>query len=403
MAYPNLQSAGRTNFGSLGTEALSVWSRDFWSQARNHSFLNQFAGKGANALVQRVTDLTKTKKGTRAVITLVNDLTGDGVMGDTQMEGYEEKLAASQVDITIDQLRNATRSEGKLDEQKQIVNFREESRDKLAYWAGDRIDQLGFLTMSGIPYTKMPNGANRPDHAVAPGQTGYKLADLEFAADVTAPSDERHLIWTPELTADGSAETGQSVLDAATAVSATITGEKLAKPSYNMIVRLKAYAKNNYIRGIRGKGNDEIFHLFMTPDGMATLRLDPDFIANVRHAGVRGGKNELFAGSSSVLVDGVMIHEFRHVYSTEAAADGAKIGDNGAQDGQRALFCGAQSMAMADLGSASWNEDDFDYGNQQGISIGKMLGFRKPVFKSNYTHGGNAKQDFGIIALDTAV
>lgn len=390
MTYPDLQSPGRTNFGALGTEALSVWSRDFWAQARNNSFLNQFAGKGSNALVQRVTDLTKTKKGTRAVITLVNDLEGDGVMGDTQLEGFEEQLGASQIDITIDQLRNATRSEGKLDEQKQIINFREESRDKLAYWAGDRIDQLGFLTLSGIPYDKLLNGGNRPAHSVGEG-AGYSLNDLEFATDVTAPSDERHLVWT----ANG--------LDAASPESATVNADVLETPSYNMIVRLKAYAKNNFIRGIRSKGNEEIFHMFVTPDGMAALRLDADFIANVRHAGIRGDKNSLFAGSSSVMVDGVMIHEFRHVYSTEAAADGEKLGDGGAQDGQRALFCGAQSMAMADLGSATWNEDDFDYGNQQGISVGKMLGFRKPMFKSIYTHGGAEVQDFGIVALDTAL
>lgn len=340
-------------------------------------------------MVQRVTDLTKTKKGTRAVITLVNDLTGDGVMGDTQLEGYEESLAASQIDITIDQYRNATRSEGKLDEQKQIINFREESRDKLAYWMGDRIDQMGILSLSGIPFTKMTNGADRPAHGNGTG-AGYAMQDLEFAADVTAPSDERHLVWTP------------SGLDAATAVSQTIVADTLEKPSYNMIVRLKAYAKNNYIRGIRGKGNQEVYHLFLTPDAMATLRLDPDFIANVRHAGIRGGKNELFAGTSSVLVDGVMVHEFRHIYSTEAAAADAKLGSSGAQDGCRALFCGAQALAMADLGQATWAEDNFDYGNQQGISVAKMMGFRKPIFKSNYTHGGTEKQDFGVVALDLA-
>lgn len=387
MTYPNLKSPGATNFGNLGTEALSFWSRDFWALARNRSFIgSQFTGKGSNSVVQRVTDLTKTKKGVRAVITLVNDLTGDGVMGDTQLEGNEEALGASQVDITIDQLRNATRSDGKLDEQKQIINFREESRDKLSYWAGDRIDQIAFLSMSGIPLTQTCNGATRPVET-----TGYNLNDLEFASDISAPSSERHLAFT------------SSGLVTAAATSATVTNDVLEKPSYSMLVRLKAFAKDNYIRGIRGKGNDETFHVFMTPQGMASLKLDPDFIANVRHAGVRGNKNELFAGSNSLLVDGMYIHEFRHVYSSERAADGAKLGEGGAQDGQRVLFCGAQSLALADLGSAEWNEDNFDYGNQQGIAVAKMLGFRKPKFKNIYSADSSVAQDFGVVSLDTAI
>lgn len=412
MAYPDLQSPGRTNFGTLGTEALTAWSRDFWAQARNNSFINQFTGKGANALVQRVTDLTKTKKGTRAVITLVNDLTGDGIMGDYQLEGSEEAMAASQIDINIDQIRNATRSEGKLDEQKQIINFREESRDKLAYWAADRIDQLAFLTMAGVPYSRTNNGGTRSATTV-----GKRLTDLAFSSDVTVPSNERHLCWSIESSAtDLRAATTLDPAGSATD-DGTVLADVITTPSYEMIVKLKAYAKDNYIRGIRGKGNEELYHLFMTPQGMAKLKLDADFIANVRNAGVRGSKNELFAGSSSVVVDGVVIHEFRHVYSTQAAAGpsgsngGAKLGSTNSSaagtqgniDGQRALFCGAQSLAMADLGTASWDEDDFDYGNQQGIAVAKMLGLLKPKFNSNYVSGSTANQDFGIIAVDTAV
>jgi len=412
MAYPDLKSPGATNFAGLGTEALTAWSRDFWAQARNNSFINQFTGKGANSLVQRVTDLTKTKKGTRAVITLVNDLTGDGIMGDYQLEGNEEALAASQIDIEIDQIRNATRSDGKLDEQKMIIQFREESRDKLAYWAADRIDQVAFLTMSGVPYSRTNNGATR-----ASGTTGKNLTDLAFASDVTVPSNERHLCWS---TASSSTDLRTATtLDPAGAATndGTVLADVLATPSYEMIVKLKAFAKDNYIRGVRGKGNDELFHLFMTPQGMAKLKLDSDFIANVRNAGVRGNKNELFAGSSSVVVDGVVVHEFRHVYSSQAAGGpsgsngGAKLGSSNSSaaatqgdiDGQRALFCGAQALALADLGTATWDEENFDYGNQQGISVAKMLGFRKPKFNSNYVSGSTALQDFGIIALDTAI
>jgi len=55
---------------------------------------------------------------------------------------------------------------------------------------------------------------------------------------------------------------------------------------------------------------------------------------------------------------------------------------------------------MADIGDADWVEDTYDYGNQHGISIGKILGFRKPKYTSMVT---GDTQDFGVITLDTAL
>ena len=63
-----------TNFAQLTNEQKTVWSTDLWEQARNLSFINQFLGKDSNSMVQHVTELTKTQKGARAVITLVHDL-----------------------------------------------------------------------------------------------------------------------------------------------------------------------------------------------------------------------------------------------------------------------------------------------------------------------------------------
>ena len=178
--------------------------------------------------------------------------------------------------------------------------------------------------------------------------------------------------------------------------------------AYKAIVELKAYAKDNYIRGIRGPGGEEIFHMFVTPQQMAKLKLDADFLANVRNAGVRGPSNSLFAGTSSVMVDGIMIHEYRHVFNTANAttgtssnvgAAGYKWGADADVNGARALFCGAQALAMADIGLPDIVEESFDYGNQQGISIGKIFGLRKPKYNSDYNSG---VEDFGVIAFDTA-
>ena len=377
-----------TNFGMLTGDQLQTWSRDFWRVARNMSFVNQFAGTGQNALVQRVTELTKSEKGTKANITLLADMTGDGITGDNTLEGNEEALRAYDITIELDQLRFANRIAGRMADQKTVVNFREQSRDALAYAMADRMDQLSFLTLSGVAYTHKTNGGLRPTSATA----GHELVDLEFASDVSAPTGDRHRRISGTSIAAGDT----------TAVTAT---DKLG---YKHIVELKAYAKDNYIRGIRGAGNDEIFHMFVTPQQMANLKLDSDFLANVRNAGVRGASNSLFSGSASLMVDGVMIHEFRHVFSTEGAttgtssnagAAGYKWGADANVSGARALFCGAQALAMADIGLPDIVEDTFDYENQAGISIGKIFGLRKPKYNSDVS---GSVQDFGVICLDTA-
>ncbi|MBT4068649.1 MAG: N4-gp56 family major capsid protein [Candidatus Marinimicrobia bacterium] len=363
-----------TNFAALTSEQKKVWSRDLWKYARNNSFINKFAGSGSNAMVQRISELTKTERGDQAVITLLTDLEGDGTVGDNTLEGNEEQIKAYDKVIRIDQIRHANRTTGRMADQKTIVNFRENSRDALAYWLSDRMDQMAFLTMSGVGFNYTTSGVAR---------SGSSLASLEFASDVSAPTANRHFQWD--------ATNGLSTGDV-TAVGAADT------PSYAMLVEMKAKAKDKFIRGIRAGGGEEVFHVFMSPQGMAKLKLDSDYLANVRNAGVRGSKNELFAGSTSVLVDGMWIHEYSHVLTPAASADTGE-GAWGVK-GQRVLMCGAQALAMADLGKPSWDEKDFDYNNQKGISTSKIMGMLKPKFHSIIDSG---VEDFGLIAVDTAI
>jgi len=377
-----------TNFAALTSEQLTIWSRDFWRVARNMSFINQFAGSGSNAMVQRISELTQSEKGARAVLTLLADMTGDGIVGDNTLEGNEEALRAYDIVVGLDQLRFANRLAGRLADQKSVVNFREHSRDALAYAMADRMDQLAFLTLSGIGYNLKNNGGLRPSM-----NSGQNLNDLAFGSDVTAPTSNRHRRFD--------ASNGIVAGD----VTAVAAADKL---SYGAIVDLKAYAKDQYIRGLRGAGNDETYHLFVTPQVMADLKLDSDFLANVRQAGVRGPGSSLFSGSSSLMVDGIMVHEFRHVFNTSGATTGTsgnagsagyKWGADADVNGSACLFCGAQALAMADIGAPEIVEDTFDYGNQNGISIGKIFGLKKPVYNSDVT-GQN--EDFGVIRLDVA-
>ena len=367
-----------TNFGLLTSEQKTVWSMDTWRAARNMSFVNKFLGKGPNSLIQHITELKQSEKGARAVITLLADLTGDGVAGDRTLEGNEEAMQTFDQVIKIDQLRHANRHEGKMADQKSVVEFRGNSKDVLAYWLADRMDQMAFLSLAGIQYSVKNAGGTR---------LGSDLAFLEFAPTAAdAPSTNRRLRW------DGTNKT----LVSSAATSAVAAADT---PSWNMFVQAKAYAKERYVRGVKEAGGEETYHAFLSPTAMTKLKMDPDYMLNLRHSKERGSENNLFTGTS-VKIDGIYLHEFRHVPNTRNAASGSKYGASGTVDGCQVLFCGAQALGMADIGAPEWHEKGFDYENQQGIATGKILGFLKPKFGNIYE--GGAVEDFGVMSIYTA-
>src|SRR6185312_3271429 len=122
-----------TNFAALTSEQKTVWAMDLWKAARNYSFVNKFLGKGPNSLIQHVTELKKSEKGARAVITLLADLVGDGVAGDRTLEGNEEAgFSADQVS-RIDHPPHAPRLDGSTAYHNSLADFRGNANDRLAY------------------------------------------------------------------------------------------------------------------------------------------------------------------------------------------------------------------------------------------------------------------------------
>lgn len=360
-----------TNFAALSARQKIVWSEDVWSAARDRMFTKRFLGTSDNSMIQRITELTRTEKGERCLISLVADLVEDGVIGDNEREGNEEAMQSYEQEITIDLISHQVKNKGKLAEQKTVIRFREHARDKLAYWLANRIDQLVFLTLSGVSYAYKNNGAPR-------GNSPFP--SLAFAADVKPPSANRHRRWDATL--------GLVAGDTTAVDSADVA-------SYAMIVDAIAYAKDHYITPLMADGK-EYYVLLVKPGTLAQLKKDPDYQRAVTTAYPRSADNPWFTGAT-VTVDGAVLHEHRLVYSTTGAASGQKWGAGGAVNGTRTLLCGAQALGMADLGAPEWDEEYFDYKSKQGISIDKMFGLLKPQFYSIYD---NSVEDFGVLAID---
>ena len=357
-----------TNFAALTPIQKLVWSRDVWQAARDQAFISKFIGTSQNSVIQRITELTKTEKGEQVIMHLVADLVEDGVQGDNEREGFEEAMQSYYQIINIDLLSHGVRQKGKLAEQKTVIEFRSTGKDRLAYWLANRLDQMGFLTLSGISYAFTNSGATRASST---------LANLAFAADVSAPTSLRSVMWN-----------GTALVPS---VTANVTSSFV--PSYKMIVQLIAYAKSHYMKGIN-EGGKEYFCLFVHPRTLAMLKVDADYQRAIVTAMPRGSDNPFFTGGT-VTIDGAVIHEHRLVYNTSGTA--TKWGAGNLVEGSRSLLCGAQAMGMADLGPPSWAEKLFQYDSSPGINVDKMMGFLKPKFYSIYDA---SVQDFGVLACD---
>lgn len=365
-----------TDFGALSPMQRKEWLGKSYVQGRDQSFWMSNGFMGKNTLddtkpIHRITELTETDRGARAVMHLVPDIDG-AVVGDNLLDGQEQAMTADVQEIQIDQIRNGVRNKGFMSEQKTVIRFREHAKDKLAYWRADLLDELGFLTLHGRAYSLKLDGSARGTS---------QLTQLSFAADVTAASTNR-------------------VLYAGVATSeATLTANDTM--TWDLIISAKAMAKRKRIKPIRAGGR-EYYIVVMSTEQCRDLEKSSDYKSLQAQAMPRGLDNPLFTNAKRVISD-VVIYDHAKVFNTLGLGSGSRWGATGTVHGAQAHLLGAQAFGYASLlnRGSGWTESkNDDHGNRPAIGIGMVCGFKKPVFQSKYD--GNADEDYGTIAIKTA-
>lgn len=364
-----------TDFGALTDAQKRVWSAQLWKHGRDQSFWfsNGFIGANGgdmNKPIQRITELTETERGLECVMQLVQDMQGDGVVGDNILEGEEEQLINDAQIIRIDQLRNGARSKGRMAEQATVVRFRSTAKEKLAFWMSDKLDELMFLTISGRAYTLNTDGSTRATS---------QLPSLTFAADVAAASTNR-IIFAGSATSEASVVVGDTM-------------------KWATIVKARAVAARKKLKPIR-QGGKQYFAIVMSPEQERDLLLDTTYQTIVSRAGERGFKNPLFKNALAV-VQGVILYSHNKVFNTLGLGASSKWGAGGAIDGAQAILFGACAAGIALLGNVDMNEsDNTDYKNRPGLAAGRKIGMLKPQFIK--PEDNNAREDYGIISIKSA-
>lgn len=312
-------------------------------------------GTDSNSLIQVVDDLSK-QAGDRVRCTLRMQLSGAGVSGDNTLEGNEETLLTYTDDLYLDQIRHAVVSAGKMTEQRIPFSVREESRLGLQDWFSDRLDTWFMNQVTGFTIetdTKKTGG----QACLTPDSAHWIMAG-GMSTEAT-------------LTATGSGIFHLELIDKAV---------------------LKAKTLSPSIRPLRKGGADYV--MFISPEQHYDMRRNTSTMewADIQKAAIQGGKlsdNPIFTGALGIY-NGVILHEaFRLPRITTSA---------GANNGGRAVMCGAQSVIMAYGRESSgerfsWVEELFDYKNRLGVSAGLIAGMKKTVYNS---------KDFATVTISTA-
>lgn len=348
-----------TSYAVNANEARKLWSAKLFHESTANTFWGKFVGKDSSSLIQHLTD-TEKDKGDRVRVILRMLLSGDGVSGDATQEGNEEALTTYKDDLLIDQLRHATRSGGKMTEQRVPFDVREENRMALQDWWVERLDtamanQLtGYTGQANLKYTGMnatvaPSSANSVTRIVIGG--GH-------ASEASLSATTTHAIKLSDL-------------DSAVALAKT---------------------QQPRIRPVRIDGSD-MFVAFLHPYQIKQLRSDTGTTGNfydIQKAVLQGGKistNPIMTGGNFIY-NNVIVHEWAYLPNTVNAPSSQT-------NYRRGVFCGAQAavFALGQGGSPNkmdWNEELFDYGNQLGVSAGMIFGIKKTQYNSI---------DFATIAL----
>ena len=369
-----------TDFGAASALRVKEWSLTVTMQGRDDSFWfsNGFVSASTadqNKPIQRVTELSKTKRGLECVMPMAMDISADAaVVGDNLLDGNESAIDTDYQAIRVDQIRFATKSAGEMSEQSTVLNFRTQSKDKLAFALSDVTDELGFLTAAGRAYTLNTDGTTRGTS---------QLPSLTFAADVAAASTNR-VIYAGSATSE-----------------ATLTAAD--KMSWDLIIQAKAMAKRKRIRPIR-MGGRSFYIMVMSTEQCRDLEQSPDYKTLQAQAMPRGLDNPLFTNAKKVVGD-VVIHDHQKVFNTLGLSSGSRWGSGSTIHGAQAMLLGAQALGFAEITGdtgAGWRENpgSNDFGNRQSIGYGRKMGLLKPQYKSKYD--SNTREDFGILSVKTA-
>lgn len=373
-----------SNTVSTSANRMQLWSRELFKDVIDGMYFTQngLMGEGDNNIVQVFPNLKKSP-GDRIVVPLTAKLSGSGVTGDDELEGNEESITAYSESVIIDQIRNAVRLTGKLDQQINSYDMYKDAKDKLAIWAQEFLERQVFMKLGGVSATTLTDATGATYSARSTwSNTADAIPTATEAGNTGIDYTYRYICADAAQGLDGIAAT--DVLTTALISKAKLVA-RLATPS---------------VRPLRVQGKD-YYVMFIHPKQAWDLKNASSSVwaQAQRDAQVRGDSNPIFTGALGIW-DGVIL--FEHEYVPMLTGNGSSVvfssgnttyAPNGV-DVYRSILCGRQAVAAA-FTQDSFNmvEETFDYGNKKACATGIIGGVQKVVFNS---------KNYGVVTVDTS-
>lgn len=338
---------------------VQQWDSKFFKEYLEANRFKREMGTSSNNIIQLKTDLT-VKKGNAVTFSLVNRLSGAGVVGSATLEGNEEALDTRSFKLIVDKLRNAVRV-AEVDEQFSALSLRGASKEVLMDWIMEK-------TRDGIIDA---------------------LSSINGVAYGTANATQRDawLVDNADRTLFGDAignNAGNDHSAAQTAVTAAMT---LGAAEVQLMKRIAETASPK-IRPIRTTEDERWYVLYTDSRCFRDLAADTVIQQANRDAWQRGKDNPIFTGGD-LLYDGVIIKKIPDIASTgTVGASSAPLSP--------AYLCGAQAVGFAWAKKTTSKTEEFDYGDKVGVAVEEIRGIEKMTFGSGSSDVADLK-DHGVV------
>lgn len=371
------------NTASNASLRAQLWDKELFRDMMTELYFTQLGSMmmstSNNSIIQVKEDLKKAK-GDRITFGIGYKLDGDGVTGDSELEGNEEEKNTYADVVLIDQIRNAERLAGELDSQKAAYNTREEAKQDGKVWIAEFIEKQIFMKLGGVTEVDLTDVGG----AVYSVRAAWSnTSDAVPAADQSAGTGARYICADTE---------GLDSLAATDILTTNLITRARVKASLTVSGRPR-------VRPIRVNGRN-YYVMFVHPWQAADLKTQSNSVwaQAQREAQARGSENPIFTGALGIW-DGVILHESDFVPTCQSGSDFDASGPNAGARAFRALLCGAQAGLMANASNKGKGaaptymvEKSFDYENKVGFAVGYMGGIQKATFNS---------VDYGVVAVDT--
>lgn len=340
---------------SLTATANSVQQWDdayFLEYVRDNRFRRYMGTDENNVIVMK--DELISKPGATITIPLVTKLNGNGVTGNTALEGAEEPLDNFGFPITISVLRNGVEIT-KWEQKKSAFSLREAAKTTLKMWSMEKLRDAIIIAMGSIDGTPY--------------------------ATATETAKDAWLVNNADRVLFGAVKANASSGDHSTSLgNVDNTADKLSPGIVSLAKRMaKATTTTGQaIRPIRIKEDEEWYVMFAPSQAFRDLKNDATMTQANREAWLRGEDNPLFR-DGDLIWDGVIIREIPEIPILVGV--GATL-----IDVAPCYFCGAQAVGIAWGQRPASTSQVTDYGFRSGLGIEEMRGVEKMRY-NNKQHG----------------